>query len=206
MVRCPWATTSLSPRNAFSRIVVRSRLGLCPLAKTSRARGKEMDKPAILSVDLTGRRVVVTAGAAGIGRAMVDAFLANGARVELCDVDEKALAEMARALPQAGTHRCDVSDAGAVEGFFEKAVERLGGLDVLINNAGIAGPTKRVEEIDEAEWRRTLDVDLTGQFLCARKAIPHLRQAGGGSIINLSSAAGIFAFRCARPIRPASGE
>jgi len=158
-----------------------------------------MDKPAILSVDLTGRRVVVTAGAAGIGRAMVDAFLANGARVELCDVDEKALAEMARALPQAGTHLCDVSDAGAVEGFFEKAVERLGGLDVLINNAGIAGPTKRVEEIDEAEWRRTLDIDLTGQFLCARKAIPHLRQAGGGSIINLSSAAGIFAFPLRAP-------
>lgn len=158
-----------------------------------------MNKPPILSVDLSGLKVMITAGAAGIGRAMAEGFLANGARVELCDVDEAALADTAEALPEAGIHRCDVSDAQAVKRFFQAAVASLDGLDVLINNAGIAGPTKRVEEIDEAEWRRTLDIDLTGQFLCARKAIPHLRQAGGGSIINLSSAAGIFAFPLRAP-------
>lgn len=158
-----------------------------------------MSNPPMLSVDLTGLRVVITAGAAGIGRAMAESFIANGARVELCDVDEATLVETERALPEAGSHHCDVSDAQAVEGFFQAAAEKLGGLDVLINNAGIAGPTKRVEEISEEEWRRTLDIDLTGQFLCARKAIPYLRRSGGGSIVNLSSAAGIFAFPLRSP-------
>ncbi|HLS67762.1 MAG TPA: SDR family oxidoreductase [Kiloniellales bacterium] len=158
-----------------------------------------MSKPPMLSIDLSGLRVMITAGAAGIGRAMAEGFLANGARVELCDVDEAALEETAKALPQAGTHHCDVADAQAVEGFFQSAVGKLGGLDVLVNNAGVAGPTKRVEEISEEEWRRTLDIDLTGQFLCARKAVPHLRQAGSGSIVNLSSAAGIFAFPLRSP-------
>ena len=158
-----------------------------------------MNKPPILSVDLSGLKVMITAGAAGIGRAMAEGFLANGARVELCDVDEAALADTAEALPEAGIHRCDVSDAQAVKRFFQAAVASLDGLDVLINNAGIAGPTKRVEEISEEEWRRTLDIDITDQFLCAREAIPYLRQAGGGSIVNLSSAAGIFAFPLRSP-------
>ena len=66
----------------------------------------------------------------------------------------------------------------------------LEGLDALINNAGIAGPTGGVEDIEPAEWRRCIDIDLTGQFLCARRAVPMLKSAGGGSIINMSSAAG----------------
>jgi NAD(P)-dependent dehydrogenase (short-subunit alcohol dehydrogenase family) len=139
-------------------------------------------------------RVLVTAGAAGIGRAIAEAFAHAGARVAVCDVDEAALAGFRQALPGHHAFACDVSDEAQVAELFEDAAEALGGLDVLVNNAGIAGPTARVEDVTLADWRRTLAVNLDGQFLCARAAVPLLRQAGGGSIINLSSAAGRFGF------------
>ncbi|MEX2629082.1 MAG: SDR family oxidoreductase [Tistlia sp.] len=152
-----------------------------------------------LSVDLTGLRVLVTAGASGIGRAAVESFLANGARVHLCDLDETALAAISDALPAAGTTRCDVSDPAQVDALFEAAEASLGGLDVLVNNAGVAGPTLPVEEISDEDWRRTQAVNLDGQFFCVRRAVPLLRRAGGGSIVNLSSAAGRFGFPLRTP-------
>lgn len=136
-----------------------------------------------------GLRIIVTAGAAGIGRAIVAALAGAGARVHTCDVDAEALAACGRALG-VGTTRADVSDEAQVDHLFEEATRALGGLDVLVNNAGIAGPTGAVEEIDPAGWRRCIDVDLTGQFLCARRAVPLLKQAGGGAIVNMSSSAG----------------
>ena len=144
-----------------------------------------------------GQRVLVTAGAAGIGRAIVQALVAAGARVHLCDVDEAALAEVAAALPRSRYTQADVSDEADVDRLFDDLQASLGGLDVLVNNAGIAGPTAAVEDIDPADWRRCLEVDLTGQFLCARRAVPLLKAAGGGAIINMSSAAGRlgYAFR-----------
>ncbi|MFO1048511.1 MAG: SDR family oxidoreductase [Geminicoccaceae bacterium] len=144
-----------------------------------------------------GQRALVTAGAAGIGRATVEALHAAGARVHLCDVDEAALAGVAAALPGVTCTCADVSDEAAVDRLFDQARSALGGLDVLVNNAGIAGPTAPIEEIEPADWRRCLEVDLTGQFLCARRAVPLLKAAGGGAIINLSSAAGRlgYAFR-----------
>src|SRR5262249_17450480 len=83
--------------------------------------------------------------------------------------------------------------------FFRSAVRQLGGLDALVNNAGIAGPTGKVEEIDPADWRRCIEVCLTGQFLCARRAVPVIRKAGGGSIVNMSSAAGRFGYAVRTP-------
>ena len=77
---------------------------------------------------------------------------------------------------------------------------RLGGLDVLVNNAGIAGPTAAIEDIDPADWRRCIDIDLTGQFLCARRAVPMLKAAGGGAIVNMSSAAGRLRLRLPHPL------
>jgi NAD(P)-dependent dehydrogenase (short-subunit alcohol dehydrogenase family) len=143
---------------------------------------------------VAGQRVIVTAGAAGIGRAIAAAFLGQGARVFICDVDKAALDEFRKAHPQAGATTADIADAGQVDRLFDEAGKALGGLDVLVNNAGIAGPTGPVEEISQEDWRRTLAVNLEGQFLCTRRAVPLLRQSGGGAIINLSSAAGRFGF------------
>jgi NAD(P)-dependent dehydrogenase (short-subunit alcohol dehydrogenase family) len=136
-----------------------------------------------------GQRVVVTAGAAGIGRAIVEALVAAGARLHICDVDSAALEDCGRLL-SVGTTLADVSDERQVDRLFEDARATLGGLDVLVNNAGIAGPTAAVEEISPADWRRCIEVDLTGQFLSTRCAVPLLKAAGGGAIINMSSAAG----------------
>ena len=136
-----------------------------------------------------GQRVVVTAGAAGIGRAIVEVLVTAGARVHICDVDAEALQACNRAL-SIGATLADVSNEADVDRLFDETLATLGGLDVLVNNAGIAGPTGTVEEISPADWRRCIDVDLTGQFLCARRAVPLLKAAGGGAIINMSSAAG----------------
>jgi NAD(P)-dependent dehydrogenase (short-subunit alcohol dehydrogenase family) len=143
---------------------------------------------------LEGQRIIITAGASGIGRAMAERFLGAGARVFICDVDRGALDEFRNAQPKAGGMLADVSDQGQVDRLFDEAGTILGGLDVLVNNAGIAGPTGPVEEISVEDWRRTLAINLEGQFLCTRRAVPMLRQAGGGCIINLSSAAGRFGF------------
>ncbi len=137
----------------------------------------------------TGQRVIVTAGAGGIGLAITAALAEAGARVHICDVDEAALAACEKALG-VGTTRADVSDESQVDALFQNAARTLGGLDALVNNAGIAGPTGAVEEIEPAEWRRCIEIDLTGQFLCTRRAVPLLKEAGGGAIINMSSAAG----------------
>jgi NAD(P)-dependent dehydrogenase (short-subunit alcohol dehydrogenase family) len=146
-----------------------------------------------------GQRVLVTAGASGIGRAIVDALVEAGARVHVCDVDDGALAAFRQAVPGAGTTRADVADETDVERLFQEVEAGLGGLDVLVNNAGIAGPTAAVEEISPADWRRCLEVDLTGQFLCTRKAVPLLKTAGGGAIVNMSSAAGRLGYAYRTP-------
>jgi NAD(P)-dependent dehydrogenase (short-subunit alcohol dehydrogenase family) len=144
-----------------------------------------------------GQRALITAGASGIGRAIAQALLEAGARVHVCDVDETALASFRETFPHAGATLADVADEGAVDRLFAEAAQRLGGLDVLVNNAGIAGPTAPIEDIEPAEWRRCLEVGLTGQYLCARRAVPMLKAAGGGVVVNMSSAAGRlgYAFR-----------
>ncbi|APT55882.1 MAG: SDR family NAD(P)-dependent oxidoreductase [Azospirillum brasilense] len=144
-----------------------------------------------MDLGMTGLRVLVTAGAAGIGRSIVEAFAEEGARVFTCDVDAAGLAT----LPEGVGHQVtDVADRAQVASLFEKAVATLGGLDVLVNNAGIAGPTGAVEEIHPEDWDRCIEVCLTSQFNCARLAVPHLRQSDNASIVNLSSAAGKFGF------------
>jgi NAD(P)-dependent dehydrogenase (short-subunit alcohol dehydrogenase family) len=140
--------------------------------------------------------VVVTAGAAGIGRAIARTFVEHGALVHVCDVDEAALSGLDREITQT---RADVSSVEDVERLFHDAEQHLGGLDVLVNNAGIAGPTAKVEDISPRDWERCIAVDLNGMFYCTRKAMPMIKAAGGGSIINLSSIAGRFGFPLRTP-------
>lgn len=152
-----------------------------------------------MEMGLTGRRVLVTAGAGGIGLEIARAFIGEGARVHVCDVDEAALAALRRTDPGVTASRCDVADRGQVSALFAAALAQLGGLDILVNNAGIAGPTGRAEEINPEDWDQCLSVCLTSQFNCARLAIPHLRQSPNASIVNLSSAAGKHGFPLRSP-------
>lgn len=142
---------------------------------------------------------MISAGASGIGRAMAEAFAAAGARVHVCDVAQAALAELGQACPGIGRFRADVSSEADVEAWFAAALADLGGLDVLVNNAGIAGPTAELAAISLDDWERTMAVNLRSQFLCARRAIPALRAAGGGAIINMSSVAGRLGYRMRTP-------
>jgi len=144
-------------------------------------------------------RVLVTAGASGIGRAIADLFLDQGAQVHICDVSDTFLADFRSTHPKAGCTKADVSSDSEVKHLFDEIEKSLGGLDILVNNAGIAGPTGGVDEISSEEWRRTLDICLTGQYLGAHHAVPMLKQAGGGAIINLSSAAGRFGYAFRSP-------
>jgi NAD(P)-dependent dehydrogenase (short-subunit alcohol dehydrogenase family) len=152
-----------------------------------------------VDLGLGGARVLVTAGAGGIGREVARAFAAEGARVHVCDVDEAALQALAQSDPAIGRSGADVSDRAQVARLFEEAMAALGGLDVLVNNAGIAGPTGRVDEIAPEEWDRCLAVNITGQFNCARLAAPYLRQSRNASMLNLSSLAGRLGFALRTP-------
>jgi NAD(P)-dependent dehydrogenase (short-subunit alcohol dehydrogenase family) len=144
-----------------------------------------------------GMRVVVSAGASGIGRAISDMLIQHGAKLHICDVADSFVADFKNTHPSHGITKADVSKDADVERFFAEAEASLGGVDALINNAGIAGPTGGIDEIAPEDWRRCIDIDLTGQFLCARLAVPLIKAAGGGAIVNMSSAAGKhgYAFR-----------
>jgi NAD(P)-dependent dehydrogenase (short-subunit alcohol dehydrogenase family) len=152
-----------------------------------------------MDMGIQGLRVLVTAGAAGIGLEIARAFVREGAKVHVCDVDHAALDAMAKSDPTVTRSVCDVSDRAQVKMLFDDALKVLGGLDCLVNNAGIAGPTGRVEEINPEDWDRCLAIDLTGQFNCARLAIPHLKQSKNASIMNLSSQAGKHGFPLRSP-------
>jgi NAD(P)-dependent dehydrogenase (short-subunit alcohol dehydrogenase family) len=144
-----------------------------------------------LDLEIKGLRVLITAGGAGIGREVVEAFAREGADVFTCDVSVAALETLSPAI---GRTRTDVSDRTQVDEMMRTAFARLGGLDVLVNNAGIAGPTGKVDEIPPEEWDRCLGVCLTGQFNCVRVAVPHLRLSKNPSIVNVSSLAGQYGF------------
>ena len=152
-----------------------------------------------MDLGIHGLRVLVTAGASGIGLATARAFAREGARVFVCDVDQAALGALAGTDPTIGQQVCDVADPAAVARLVANAATALGGLDALVNNAGIAGPTAACEDVALADWERTIAVNLTGQFLCARSAIPLLKQSDNPSIANLSSAAGRFGFPLRTP-------
>src|SRR6202045_4013614 len=121
-----------------------------------------------MDLDIKGLRVLVTAGAGGIGLAIRPRFASEGARVHTCDVDETALSALAASDPAITATRCDVSDRSAVKNLFAEALTKLGGPDVLVNNAAIAGPTAKIDKMNPEDWDRCLEICLTGQFNCTR--------------------------------------
>jgi NAD(P)-dependent dehydrogenase (short-subunit alcohol dehydrogenase family) len=147
-----------------------------------------------MELTMKGKRVLITAGAGGIGRVIAETFFKAGAKVHICDVVQSSLTDTTAALKGVTATLCDVSDLKQVDLLFADLKSYLGGLDVLVNNAGIAGPTGKVEDISVEDWRRCIDIDLNGMFYCTRLAVPLLKAAGGGSIINMSSAAGRLGF------------
>lgn len=158
-----------------------------------------IEEESAMDLGIKGLRVLVTAGASGIGREIVRAFVEEGARVHLCDVDRAALDELTASDPAITGTLADVSDRAAVARLFEEALAALGGLDCLVNNVGIAGPTGRVDQIEPEDWDRTLTVNITGQFNCTRLAVPHLAKSDNPSIVNLSSSAGRLGFPLRSP-------
>jgi len=140
------------------------------------------------------RVVLITGGASGIGAAAARRFAAEGARLMLGDCNEEGLgritAELEGSGAKVGTRVVDVADRAQVESLNEAAVERFGRLDVLFNNAGI-GAYGQSQDLDPADWHRVIDVDLHSVFYGCRAAIPHLRAAGGGAIVNTASISGL---------------
>jgi len=127
-------------------------------------------------LDFKGRAAVVTGGMQGIGAAIVQRLQASGARVEVWDLD--------------GSPKVDVANEASIAEALRRSLDKLGRIDVLVNNAGIAGPTAPVVDYPVADWRRVIDIDLNGPFLCCRAVVPHMTRAGYGRIVNIASIAG----------------
>jgi NAD(P)-dependent dehydrogenase (short-subunit alcohol dehydrogenase family) len=152
-----------------------------------------------MDISVKDKRVVVTAGAQGIGLSIAETFSRAGAHVHICDINDTFLQDAARRLPGATQTRTNVADLEQVDAMFDMLEKRWGALDVLVNNAGIAGPTAKIEETAIDEWAQTIAVNLTGTFLCTRRAVPLIKTVGGGSIVNVSSAAGRLGFPLRSP-------
>jgi NAD(P)-dependent dehydrogenase (short-subunit alcohol dehydrogenase family) len=143
---------------------------------------------------MVAQRVMITAAATGIGRSIARAFADEGAKVHICDVNEAALVEFRDENPEIAATHVNVRSEGEIEAWFDDALDDLGGLDVLINNAGIKGPTALVDDIDYADWRECIEICLDSHFLLARRAAPVMKAQSSGSIINLSSMAGMVGY------------
>ncbi|MFM7283831.1 MAG: SDR family oxidoreductase [Betaproteobacteria bacterium] len=148
----------------------------------------------LTKLSMKDRRVLITAGASGIGLEMARVFLEAKCRVMVCDKNTSALSDARKELPDLLTVEANVAQESEVKTLFGRVRDSLSGLDVLINNAGIAGPTGSVETLQKVDWDQTLSVNITSQFLCAREAVPLLKQSAHGVMLNLSSAAGHLGF------------
>ena len=141
---------------------------------------------------LDGKVAIVTGGASGIGKATVERFVSEGARVLVADLDGHGAAAVASELGDvAASTQLDVTNYAAVEAMVAQAVDTFGGLDIIFNNAGISS-VGRVDELDIDAWQRVIDVDLTAVFYGCKAAVPALRERGGGAIVNTASISGLF--------------
>jgi meso-butanediol dehydrogenase / (S,S)-butanediol dehydrogenase / diacetyl reductase len=152
-------------------------------------------------MDLKGKVAIITGGGTGIGEAITRRFVTDGARVCISGRRQEMLDKVAQSLPPGTIKTCsaDVSHPDDVKRMVETALSFEGGLHILVNNAAMSHKPANIVDLDPAIWTKTLDINLTGPFLMMKAAIPHMIKAGGGSIINISSLAGL---RCI-PEKPA---
>lgn len=143
---------------------------------------------------MTGQRVVITAGAAGIGRAMARRFSGDGAQIAICDIDPGAVAAMQAEMPDAICAPADVTDETAMSAFLATVQDAWGGVDVLCANAGTGGPAGPIETLELGDWQACLSANLDGAFLASRWAAPLMKSQCGGVILLTSSTAGLFGY------------
>lgn len=146
-----------------------------------------------------GKVAFVTGAGSGIGRAAALAFAREGANVVVADISDKGNQETARMVEELGARslavRCNVTQAGDIQAALDKTIDAFGRLDFAFNNAGIEYAIKPAADVDEEEWKRIIDIDLSGIFLCMKYEIPLILKQGGGAIVNTSSGAGVRGFK-----------
>ena len=153
-------------------------------------------------LNLKNKKIIISAGASGIGWATAKIFLTKGANVYICDIDTKNISRVKKHPlnnKRLFVYECDASDEYDVENFFDKIRKKTKKIDVLINNVGIAGPTGNIEKLNSGDWEKILKVNVISHFYFTKLAIPMLKKNRGGSIINISSGAGIMGFPLRSP-------
>ena len=151
---------------------------------------------------LNNKKIIISAGASGIGWATAKVCLSKGAYVYLCDIDNKSLNKIKKhplANKKLFYYECDASDEDDVSNFFSKVNKKTKKVDALINNVGVAGPTGTIEKLTSEDWEKTLKINVISHFYFTKLAIPMLKKNKGGSIINISSGAGIMGFPLRSP-------
>ncbi|MER8880735.1 SDR family NAD(P)-dependent oxidoreductase, partial [Mesorhizobium sp. M0684] len=152
-----------------------------------------------MRTSVRGKRIIVTAGAGGIGRAIVEQLAREGAVLATCDISEAALSDLRTRLPQVIAETVDVSKESQLTQFLNSSIEKMGGVDGLVNNAGISGPTACIEDIKPSEWQTLFDINVQSHFVACRAVVPHLKAQGDGSVIFISSTAGRLGFQMPTP-------
>ncbi len=155
-----------------------------------------------MPLSLQNKKVIISAGASGIGWATTKVCISRGAKVFLCDINEKLINKINKNKKYKNkifAYECDASNESDVIDFFSKILKKTKKIDALINNIGIAGPTGTLEKLNSGEWERTLKVNVVSHFYFLKQAIPIIKKNKAGSIINLSSGAGIMGFPLRSP-------
>jgi len=146
----------------------------------------------VTSTEFDHNTVLITGGASGLGRAIAESFIARGASTHVCDASEEHIGDFLRGNPAATASLCDIGDADQVASAFADLGSYYDGLNILVNNAGIAGPTGSAESLGVDDWNQCIDVNLNGTYYTTRQAIPLLKRQEGGAIVNMASTAGLF--------------
>jgi len=155
-----------------------------------------------MPLSLYNKKIIISAGASGIGWATTKVCLTRGAYVYLCDIDNKSLNKIKKHplyKKKLFAYECDASDEYEVSGFFDQIKKKTKKIDALINNVGVSGPTGTIEKLNSEDWEKTLKINVISHFYFTKLAIPMLKKNKGGSIINISSGAGIMGFPLRSP-------